>query len=73
MTASRILIAIGIAIVLVGVLLEVAPSLRLGRLPGDISFGGQNWRVYFPIATSIVISIVLTLIFMAVNYFGSRR
>lgn len=32
------------------------------RLPGDFSFGGRNWRVYFPLGTSILISIFLTVL-----------
>ena len=32
------------------------------RLPGDFSFGGRNWRVYLPLGTSILISIVLTVL-----------
>lgn len=73
MTPGRIVIAAGIAVVIVGIILELAPSLRLGRLPGDISFGGQNWRVYIPIATSILLSVILTLVFALFRYFGSRR
>ncbi|MDP8955597.1 MAG: DUF2905 domain-containing protein [Actinomycetota bacterium] len=34
----------------------------LPRLPGDFSFGGRNWRVYLPLGTSILISIVLTVL-----------
>lgn len=35
---------------------------NLGRLPGDIQFGGRNWRVYFPFATSLLISVILSLV-----------
>ena len=73
MTPGRILIAVGVGLAMVGIILELAPALRLGRLPGDISFGGQNWRVYIPIATSILLSIILTIVFAAFSYFGSRR
>ncbi len=73
MTPGRILIAAGIALLIVGILIELAPSLRLGRLPGDISFGGQNWRVYIPIGTSIVLSIILSLVFALLSSFGSRK
>jgi hypothetical protein len=38
-------------------------------LPGDLVFSGKNWRVYLPIASSIIISIILTLIFWLINYF----
>lgn len=73
MTPGRLLIVAGVVLACVGALIELAPSLRLGRLPGDISFGGQNWRVYVPIGTSIVLSIVLSIIFALFSYFGSRK
>ena len=73
MTPGRLLIAAGVVLACVGILIEAAPSLRLGRLPGDISFGGQNWRVYLPIGTSILLSVVLSIIFGLFSYFGSRK
>lgn len=60
--AGRALIAIGLVLVGIGALLEFAPWLRLGRLPGDISFGSGNVRFYFPIVTSLLLSVVLTLL-----------
>ena len=62
MPLGRMLVAVGIGIVVIGLLLQVAPWLRLGRLPGDFSFGSGNVRVYVPLGTSILLSIVLTLI-----------
>jgi len=41
----------------------------LGRLPGDILVRRENWSVYFPLTTCIVISVVLTLLF---SFFGRR-
>lgn len=61
-SAGRALIAIGLVLVGIGALLEFAPWLRLGRLPGDISFGSGNVRFYFPIVTSLLLSVVLTLL-----------
>jgi hypothetical protein len=59
---GRMLVAFGLAMVAIGLLIEFAPFLRLGRLPGDLSFGSGNVRVYFPIVTSLVLSLVLTLV-----------
>ena len=62
---GRMLLLLGAVIALVGVLLVVAerfPGLRIGRLPGDISVERDRFRFYFPIGTSIAISIVLTLV-----------
>ena len=54
---------IGGALVLVGALLSLGGKLPwLGRLPGDIVIERENFRFYFPLATSILISIVLSLI-----------
>jgi hypothetical protein len=53
-------------------LIQFVPALRLGRLPGDLSFGGSGWRVYLPIGTSILLSIALSLLFALINYFARR-
>ncbi|MGQ9499239.1 MAG: DUF2905 domain-containing protein [Dissulfurimicrobium sp.] len=58
------LIIIGILFVIIGVVLLFAPKIPyLGRLPGDIIIKRDNFVFYFPLATSIIISIVLTIIF----------
>lgn len=44
-------------------------SFPLGRLPGDVSFQGKNWKFYFPLGTSLLISIILTLLFWVIAYF----
>jgi hypothetical protein len=61
------LIIVGLLLAAIGVLISVAPALRIGRLPGDLSFGGNGWRIYLPIGTCIVISLLLTGIFWLVN------
>lgn len=64
-TLGRYLILLGVALMFVGVLLMVAgrfPGLRIGRLPGDIYIQGARWRFYFPFATSILLSLVLSFI-----------
>jgi hypothetical protein len=66
---GRTLIFLGILLVAVGVIFTLAPRLPwLGRLPGDIYVERKNFRFYFPLATSIVISIVLTLIFALLRF-----
>jgi hypothetical protein len=67
MTPGRALIALGLVIVAAGALVEFAPALRLGRLPGDFSFGNQNVRVFIPLGTSIVLSIVITIVLALMN------
>lgn len=62
---GRMLVMVGAVIVVTGVALIVAerfPGLRIGRLPGDISVERDRFRFYFPLGTSIVLSIVLSLL-----------
>jgi hypothetical protein len=60
---SRTLIIIGAIFILVGLLWPWLQKLGLGRLPGDIAVEKENVSFYFPIVTSIVISVLLTLLF----------
>lgn len=60
---GRTLIVIGLVIALAGLLLTLAGRIPwLGRLPGDIHIRRENFSFYFPLATSIVLSVVLSLI-----------
>jgi predicted Co/Zn/Cd cation transporter (cation efflux family) len=63
------LIVAGIAIAVLGVLMMLLSRVGLFRLPGDLQFGGRNWKIYFPIVSCILISIVVTLIWWLINYF----
>jgi hypothetical protein len=71
-TLGRMLLGVGALLAVVGILLIVAerfPGLRIGRLPGDIAVERERWRFYFPLGTSILLSVVLTLLFWL---FGRR-
>ncbi len=61
---GRAFIAIGIALVILGLLLTVGEKLpvRLGRLPGDIVIRGKNTTFYFPLVTSLLVSALLSLV-----------
>lgn len=59
---GRTLIVLGLVVVVVGAVLVAGGRLGLGRLPGDLSFSRGNFRVFVPLATSVVISIVLTIL-----------
>ena len=63
------LIAAGIFIILLGGLIILLGKIGLFRLPGDLEFVSRNWRIYIPIASSILLSIILTLILMIIHYF----
>jgi hypothetical protein len=64
MSAGRLLVVAGLVLAAVGVvvLLGERLGLRIGRLPGDLSVERGNFRFYFPLATSIVASVVFTLV-----------
>jgi Protein of unknown function (DUF2905) len=64
------LIVVGAVLAVVGVLMVVGGKLGLGRLPGDVSIERPSFSFHFPIATSIVVSLVLTLL---VNWLLRRR
>jgi Protein of unknown function (DUF2905) len=61
---GKLLIVFGLLIALVGVVLVLIGRVPwLGRLPGDILIRRGNWTFYFPLATSLLLSLVLTLLF----------
>lgn len=68
---GKLLIVLGGVLVVIGVLLTLLgrTNLPIGRLPGDILYRGKNTTFYFPLATSILLSVILTLIFYFVGKF----
>ena len=68
---GRALVIMGAVIVVLGLVLMLAGrfNLPLGRLPGDITWRGKNSVVYFPLTTSILVSIVLSLILYLIGRF----
>jgi hypothetical protein len=60
---GKTLTVIGVVFMVVGALFHFGSRLLpLGRLPGDFSWQGKNWSVHFPLASCLVISVVITLI-----------
>jgi len=66
---GKSLIFMGITIALIGLLVMLLGRTGLFKLPGDLQFSSRNWRLYIPIASCIIISIVLTAILWLINYF----
>jgi ABC-type transport system involved in cytochrome c biogenesis permease subunit len=68
---GRLLIAVGLVLLVAGgvLLLLGRTGIPLGRLPGDISYRGRNVSVYFPLGTSILLSIVFSIIFYLISRF----
>jgi len=60
---SRFLILLGIAILIIGVLWPVLSRLGLGRLPGDFVVQRGDFSFYFPLATCILVSLLLSAVF----------
>jgi hypothetical protein len=60
---GKYLILFGIILIIAGVLLLVSPKIPwLGRLPGDILIRRKNFTFYFPLATSIILSVIITVL-----------
>ena len=66
---GRILVALGVALVVAGgiVMLLGRTGMPLGRIPGDFLYRGKNTTLYFPLASSILISIVLSIVLFLVG------
>jgi hypothetical protein len=59
---GRILLVIGLVLVVIGGLAALGVRLPFGRLPGDIAITGEHGGIYFPIASMILLSIILTIL-----------
>ena len=68
---GKMLVLLGLLVVVAGgvFILLGRTNLPLGRLPGDIVYRGKNTVFYFPLATSIVVSVVLSLLFYLIGRF----
>lgn len=66
---GRFLIIAGAVIVVVGMLFMVADKVPVGRLWGDLHFGNARFKIYIPITTCIVLSIIITIV---LNFFSRR-
>jgi hypothetical protein len=66
-TMARFLIVLGLAILVVGLLWPYLGKLGLGRLPGDIVIERENGTVYVPLATCLLLSLLLSLVLWVVN------
>ena len=58
---SRFLIIVGVIFIISGVVYPLIQKTGLGRLPGDIHFEKGNFKFYFPVTTSFVISVIVTM------------
>ncbi|MCL2220115.1 MAG: DUF2905 domain-containing protein [Chitinispirillia bacterium] len=66
---GKFLVIAGTVIVVIGLIFMLSDKIPLGRLPGDVQIGGGRFKIYIPVATSILLSVVLTVI---MNFFARR-
>jgi hypothetical protein len=65
---GKILIVVGLVITMAGLALVLGARVPgLGRLPGDIYVERERWSFYFPLATSLLLSALLTLLFFLIG------
>jgi hypothetical protein len=64
---GRFLIILGLAILIIGLLWPFLSRLGFGRLPGDVVIEHDNFRLYIPLATSLIASVLLTAVLWALN------
>ena len=68
---GKLLIFVGMLLAAIGVVLMLLgrSHLPIGRLPGDFLYRGKNTTVYFPLPTSLILSVVLSLVLYLLNRF----
>jgi len=68
---GRILVSLGLLLVVIGIILIGLNRLNIpiGRLPGDFNWRGRGWSFSFPLATSILLSVILSLVLWFINHF----
>lgn len=68
---GKLLIILGLIIVVIGIIVYFADRIPfIGKLPGDIVIKKENFTFYFPLATSIILSILISLILYLINKFS---
>ncbi len=68
MSVGKIIVLIGLVLIVIGLLVQYSDKIPfLGRLPGDIRIEKENVKIYIPITTSILISLLLTIILYLIN------
>lgn len=68
---GKLLVVLGAMLLAAGIVLMLLgrTHLPIGRLPGDLLYRGKNTTVYFPLATSLLLSVVLSLVLYLISHF----
>ncbi|RMF38554.1 MAG: DUF2905 domain-containing protein [Alphaproteobacteria bacterium] len=69
---ARILIVLGVLLIVIGLLWGPITRLGLGRLPGDIVIERENFRLYIPITSAILVSLVVSALLALLRYLLGR-
>lgn len=69
MDTGKFLLIAGTVIIALGLIFLMADKFPIGRLPGDLKIGGERFRIYIPVATCVLLSVIITLI---VNFFSRK-
>ena len=67
MQVPKLLIVFGLVLIALGLLWPVISKLGLGRLPGDIVIERENFRIYVPLMTALIISVILSAVLWLLN------
>ncbi|HYG10894.1 MAG TPA: DUF2905 domain-containing protein [Pyrinomonadaceae bacterium] len=68
-SGGLLVIFVGVAVVVIGLLVYAGALSWFGRLPGDLSFGSERTRVFIPLTSMLIISLVLSLVMWALRRF----
>ena len=66
---GKVLVLLGVILAVAGMVMVWRTGLPLGRLPGDIVYRGKNTTFYFPLATSLLLSVVLSFVLYVIGRF----
>ena len=72
MNLGKLVIFGGLTLTAIGMFIVVVGKMGGFKLPGDFAFGGKTWKVFLPIGTCILISILLTLVSWLIHFFTRK-
>ena len=70
--AGKLLVLVGVVILVIGIVVWALGRAGFRGMPGDIRYEGERVRIYFPIVTCLVVSLILTAILWAWRFFSRR-
>jgi len=68
-SGGLLVVLVGVGVVVVGLLVYAGALSWFGRLPGDLNFGGERTRVFIPLTSMLIVSLVVSLVMWALRRF----